>query len=188
MNSSQHDVVKFDGEEAGAGYATPFLDLIASGVLIVLSVVVMIASVRLPAPGGVMTAPGLLPFLIAASLFLMAVMLGVTALRRRSQHNIKNAEFARDISEDVAALLLALTVGVYIAALHFLAFQYYAVIAGFHYTLSAFEPVTIVVLAVIIHIAWRGPLWITTVVSVVWTLFLSIVFQKIFLIPLPGGF
>ena len=188
MNQGQQNVVKFDGEDASSGYATPFLDLIAAGFLTVLSIVIMVASLRLPAPGGLLTAPGLLPFLIAASLLLMAVILGLAAWRRRSAGNDDDKEIARDVSEDMAALLLALTIAVYIAALQFLAFQYYIVVAGFDYTFSAFEPVTIVVLTVIIQISWRGPLWITTTVSIAWTILLSVVFQKVFLIPLPGGF
>lgn len=188
MNRKQDDAISFEGEEAGAGLAKPLLDLIAAIVLMALSVIAMIASYLLPAPGGLLTAPGLFPFLIAASLFVMAFVLGVTAVRRRSLANESDAEIVRDRSEHIAALLLAFAIAVYIAALHFLPFQYNTMIAGYHYTISAFEPVTVIVLATIIQVAWRGPLWITTIVSVVWTLILSVVFQKVFLIPLPGGF
>jgi len=188
MSQQQDEVVKFDGEEADSGYASPTLDLISAVALIVLSVVVMIAAFRLPAPGGLLTAPGLVPFLTAASLFLMALVLGLTALQRRSAGVVADAQEARNPAEDRAALILAVTVAVYIAALQFLAFQYHTQIAGVHYTISAFEPVTIIALVAIIQTAWRGPLWITTLVSVCWTLVLSVVFQKLFLIPLPGGF
>ena len=61
-------------------------------------------------------------------------------------------------------------------------------IGGVYYVLSAFEPVTIVALTAIIHMAWRGPLWVTVSISTAWTHILSIVFQKVFTIPLPGGF
>jgi len=188
MSQQHNEVGKFDGEEAGSGYASPTLDLISSVALIILSIVVMIAAFKLPAPGGLLTAPGLVPFLTAASLFIMALMLGLTAVQRRAAGVVADTEEARNPAEDRAALLLAVTVAVYIAALHFLAFQYHTQIAGFHYTISAFEPVTIIILVAIIQTAWRGPLWITTLVSVCWTLVLSVVFQKLFLIPLPGGF
>lgn len=191
MTQNCNETVEFEGEEAGAGYASPSLDLAATIVLIALSIVVMVASFSLPAPGGLLTAPGLLPFLTAASLFLMAVMLGLTALQRRAAGKASGADDAvdsRDASEDIGSLLLAVSVAAYIGALHFLAFQYHVTLAGMHYTLSAFEPVTIITLATIIQSVWRGPLWITTCVSISWTLLLSLVFQKIFLIPLPGGF
>lgn len=188
MNQNHNEVVKFQGEEAGAGYASPVLDLIAALALIILSIVVMVASFALPAPGGVLTAPGLLPFLTAASLFLMALMLGVTALQRRAAGESSEVYNNRQSTEDRGALLLAVSIAVYIGALQFLAFQYNTVIAGVHYTISAFEPVTIVAIATIIQTVWRGPLWITTCVSIGWTMLLSIVFQKVFQIPLPGGF
>lgn len=185
--------IKFEGEEAQAGYASPRLDLIAAVFLIALSVIVMIASLRLPLPGGVYTAPGLLPFLTAASLLLMALMLGYTALQRRRSgvedttgENVGSED--RDTNQDIRSLLLALSVAIYIGALHYLAFQKPVVLAGLDFTLSAFEPVTIVALAAIIHMFWRGPLWVTVIVSVAWALVLSVVFQKAFLIPLPGGF
>lgn len=188
MIQKQSDAVKFEGEEAGAGYASPMLDLIASVTLIALSILVMLASIYLPAPGGVMTAPGLLPFITALSLLMMAVVLFVTALRRRAAGIVSQVANTRNTAEDLRALMLIAAVAVYIAALQFLAFQYNVKIGSINYTFSAFEPVTIVVLTTIIHLAWRGPVWITTCVAVCWTLILSLIFQKVFLIPLPGGF
>lgn len=94
----------------------------------------------------------------------------------------------RDGRDDVRSVIIVVAVGIYIAGLQWLAFQYYFNIGSIPMILSAFEPVTIIALAAIIHIFWRGPLWITALVSVGWTLTLSLVFQKIFNIPLPGGF
>lgn len=188
MSNPSPETVKFDGEEAGAGYASPFLDLIATGFLMVLTVIVMIASWSLKVPGSLATAPGLLPFLTAASLFIMALMLGATAIQRHRAGVTSDPEDARNPQEDRRALGLAIAVAVYVACLQFLAFQHGMTIAGVYYVLSAFEPVTIVALTTIIHMAWRGPLWITVSVSTAWTLILSIVFQKVFAIPLPGGF
>ena len=188
MTQTPDDAIKFDGEEAGAGYASPFLDLIAAVVLVILTVIVMNASLKLPVPGGLTTAPGLLPFLTAASLCMMALMLGLTALQRKRAGVTGVSDEARNTTEDIRALALALTVAVYIACLQFLAFQHDLVFGEYRYILSAFEPVTIIALAAIIHMSWRGPLWVTVSISTGWTFFLSLVFQKIFLIPLPGGF
>ena len=188
MTNTPSGTVKFDGEEAGAGYASPFLDMIATGFILVLTVVVMVASFGLPVPGGMATAPGLLPFMTAASLFIMALILGFTAYRRRQAGEDMAAEEMRDLAEDKRALGLALAVGVYIACLQYLAFQHYVTLAGFQYVFSAFEPVTIVALTAIITLYWRGPLWVTLTISTGWTFVLSLVFQKVFTIPLPGGF
>lgn len=182
------DQVKFDGEEEGAGHAAPGLDLIAAGFLVVLSFVVMVASVKLPVPGDLQTAPGLLPFLTGASLMVMAIILGVSAWNRRKAGVTMAAEDIRDGAEDRRVLLLAGTVAIYILALQVLAFQMFFSVSSVPLVLSAFEPLTIIALASIIHVSWRGPLWITVVISTAWTLTLSLVFQKLFQIPLPGGF
>lgn len=188
-SENQNQAVAFEGEEAGAGYASPVLDLIAACFLVVLSVVVVIASWLLPIPGDVLTAPGLLPFFTAVSLLAMAVLLGVSAVKRKANNNWFTGEsVSPDKSQTNRTLLLAALVGLYILALQQLAFQYDFSVGDVFFSISAFEPVTITALAAIIHIYWRGPLWITTLVTVLWTLVLSLVFQKAFNLPLPGSF
>lgn len=180
------DPIVFEGEEAGAGYASPALDLIAAAFLIALSVLVMIASAALPVPGSVLTAPGLLPFLVAGSLAAMAVGLGLAALQRRRAGFVSGPP--RDRATDLRTFGLAIAVAIYIAALEHLAFRHDVVVGGLRHTLSAFEPVSVIALAAIIWAFWRGPLWIIATVSAGWIAFLSIVFQHLFVIPLPGGF
>ena len=188
MSQIKSEDIHFEGEEAGAGYAAPGLDLIAAGVLIGLSIFVMFASASLPVPGDLRTAPGLLPFLTAASLGVMAVMLGISALQRRRAGVVMDAADIRNSAEDKRVFLLGAAVALYVATLQVLAFQVYFSVSGVSLVLSAFEPVTTIMLAAIIHVFWRGPLWITVLISGCWTLALSLVFQKLFLIPLPGGF
>ena len=187
MSETRENSIGFEGEEAGAGYASPTLDLVASAFLVALSIIIMAASLMLPVPGDVETAPGLLPFLVAASLLLMAIGLGATAIKRR-QGETGGVLHGRDRETDRKTLQLAAAVAIYIAALQLMAFRHDIVIAGFRHTISAFEPVTILALVAIIHLAWRGPLWITVLIAIGWTLTLSLVFQHIFVIPLPGGF
>ena len=188
MSNAETKHVEFEGEEAGAGFASPGLDLFASGFLLVLSAVVIAASIALPVPGNWTTAPGLLPLLTGASLGMMAILLGVSAWNRRRAGIAGNPYEARSGEADKRAAVLAGTIAVYIAALQFLAFQVFFNAFGAPFVLSAFEPVTIIALATIIHVSWRGPLWITVLISASWTLTLSLVFQKVFSIPLPGGF
>jgi len=187
MSEVRKNQIGFEGEEAGAGYASPTLDLIASAFLIALSVLIMAASLMQPVPGDLTTAPGLLPFLVAASLMLMALGLAATSIKRRQVAAVSTS-YGRDRDTDRKTLQLAAAVAFYIGALQLLAFRHDVVIVGFHHTISAFEPVTIIALVAIIHLAWRGPLWITLLISIGWTIALSLVFQHIFVIPLPGGF
>lgn len=188
MSKADNSNVVFEGEDANAGYASPALDLIATTFLLSLSVLALIASWRLPVPGGFATAPGLLPFLTAGSLAGMAVLLGISAIVRRRDGAPLWETSTTDPDEAIRAVVLVFAVALYIGALQVLAFQYYFNIGAVPMVLSAFEPVTIVALSAIIHIFWRGPLWITALISVGWTLTLSLVFQKAFNIPLPGGF
>ena len=180
--------VKFEGEEPGTGYASPTLDLIASVALIAIAIAVMAASLALPMPGGIHTAPGLLPFFVAASLLIMALGLGASALTRR-RAGIRLPAFGdRDLTTDLRSLVLAGAVALYVATLQVMAFQQNLSVFGTHLRLSAFEPATILALSTIIHLSWRGPLWITVTVSITWTVILSLVFQLVFRIPLPGSY
>lgn len=188
MTDRSEPQVQFEGEEAGAGLAPPILDLVATGVLIALAVIVMFASVALPVPGGLRTAPGLLPFLVGGSLLAMAIGLGISALRRHRMGIRTVAFLDRDMTTDLRTLALAVAVALYIAALQLLAFRYDIVVGGFRHTVTAFEPVTAVMLAAIIHVSWRGALWITAAISLSWVAVLSAVFQHVFKIPLPGSF
>ena len=188
MTHSDQPEVKFEGEDANSGFASPALDLIATAILVAIAVAMMVAAWRLPMPGAVHTAPGLLPFLIAASLLLMALGLGASALARR-RSGVNTPVFAgRDWATDLRSLLLAVAVALYIAALQVLAFQQNYAIFGTNLRLTAFEPATIVTLCSIIHLSWRGPIWITVSISIGWTVVLSLVFQLVFRIPLPGSF
>ncbi len=188
MANTEQPEVKFEGEDANAGFASPTLDLIATAILIAIAVAMMVASIALPMPGDVHTAPGLLPFVVSATLLLMALGLGASALARRRTGNRVPAFADRDISTDLRSLMLAGAVAIYIAALQSLAFQQHLALFGTNLRLSAFEPATIVTLCTIIHLSWRGPFWITASISIVWTLILSLVFQLVFRIPLPGSF
>jgi hypothetical protein len=188
MTEKPDDAFHFEGEEAGSGFASPALDFVATGLLVALSIAVMIASVALPVPGGLRTAPGLLPFITAASLLLMALALGWSAWMRHRSGVGGGLLDERDLRTDLRSIGLAAAVAAYIAALQFLAFQKFLTLGPLTYTISAFEPVTVVALSAIIAMSWKGPLWITVLVSVVWTLILSVVFQHVFSIPLPGSF
>lgn len=188
MSKQKTDEIQFEGEEAGSGYASPALDLLATAFLIVLSLAVMAGALALPVPGEWTTAPGLMPFLVAASLMAMAVGLGASAVMRRRAGVRGRLLEGRDLATDGKSIILAGAVAIYIAALQVLSFRTDIVFAGIRHTISAFEPVTMIALAAIIVTSWRGPIWIAASISIAWTLTLSIVFQHVFTIPLPGSF
>lgn len=180
--------IEFEGEDANSGYASPLLDLVATGFLIFLSLGIMAASAALPIPGDLTTAPGLLPFLVSATLFLMALGLGASALTRKRAGPGVTDMTQRDRQADLRTVFLGVSVAAYIGALQLFAYQLRLNILGFDYVLTAFEPVSILALSAIIHMSWRGPIWITISVSTGWAFLLSLVFQKVFNIPLPGSF
>lgn len=174
----------FVGEDENAGFASPRQDLVASAFLILLSIWIMVESLRLPVPGELSTAPGLLPFITAGSLCAMALVLAWLALKRQ-----RAGETAAGIEDEVVpgrALLLMGLVGLYILSLQFLSFGYSTRIGGLWVTYGSFEVLTIVALTAILTIFWQPRLWPCLLVSAVWVTLLAGIFRYVFVIPLPG--
>jgi len=174
----------FVSEEESSGYATPAMDLIAAVALIALSVWIMVMSVALPVPSDIATAPGLLPFLTAASVCIMALVLGIIAWKRRAIDN-------RSISEVMPpaigpTILLMVLLLIYITALEVLSFETAYQIAGFRYVFGSFELISIIFLTAIFRIFWTSRLWACFAVSTGWIVALSLIFRTVFKIPLPG--
>jgi len=175
----------FKGEDENAGFASPRQDLIASAVLILLSLWIMIESWRLEIPGGLATAPGLLPFLTAASMCAMA--LGLAWLAWKRQRAGETEASAEDETVPGRAFLLMALVGVYILSLQLLSFEYSAVVAGFRFSYGSFEVLTIVALTAILTIFWQPRIGPCLAVSAIWVTALAAVFRYVFVLPLPGG-
>jgi len=172
-------------EDANAGLATPIMDLTAAVVIAAIAILVAVESLRLPVPGGVVfTAPGLLPFLTAASLLVMALLLGYSAVTRR-----RVTPRALDRFEIPADVMRSLTLGgivtLYVLALQVVPFEASFNIGSLHFVIGAFEPVSVVFLTGLLRIYWRAPLWTCLSVNLVWIAFLSIVFRMLFQTPLP---
>jgi hypothetical protein len=172
-------------EDANAGLATPVMDLAAAIVVGLIAVVIAVESLRLPVPGGVVfTAPGLLPFLTAASLLVMAVMLGYSAVSRRRM--VPRALDRFEIPADaMRSLVLGGIVLLYVAALQFLPFETSFRVGSLHIYIGAFEPVSVVFITGLLRLYWRAPLWACLAVTVAWIAFLSLVFRMLFQTPLP---
>ncbi len=181
MADGQH----FSGEDENAGFASPRQDLIASAVLVLLSLWVMIESVRMDNPGSLVTAPGLLPFLTAGSLCVMAVWLGSMAMKR---HRNSTSEVPSEDTPDLMkTIMLFSLIGIYLACLQSIRFEYHLQIGSMRLGYGAFEVLTIIALTIILSIFWRQALWACMAVSFIWITLLAGVFRYVFTIPLPGS-
>jgi hypothetical protein len=171
-------------EDANAGLATPIMDLIAAGIVAAIAIFMAVASLRLPMPGGIFTAPGLLPFLTSASLLIMALILGYGAVSRR-----RTIPRALDRFEVPADFMRSLTLGgivvLYVLALQFVPFKTSFNIGSLHFVIGAFETVSVVAITCLLRIYWRAALWACLTVTVFWIAFLSVVFRMLFITPLP---
>lgn len=177
---------KFRGEDESAGVAHPALDLAAGLFLLVLGVWFAVEALRLPVPGGVMTAPGLLPFLTGASLAVMALILGLSGFRRfGTEPAFRFAVLLGDL-ESQRRTVLIVTVVLYVAALDFFSFETYLAFAGVQIPIGSFEPITIVSLTTMLRTFWTPRLMNCVAVAVIWTACLSLAFRWLFNIPMPG--
>lgn len=173
-------------EDPNAGLATPFMDLLAAAILIAISLWFIVESLRLPVPGDAFTAPGLLPFLTAASLLVMALMLGGAALARR------RAASAGAIADGLAlppdfwrTMGLGAILTVYVAALHFVPVELVFQVFGSRVIIGAFEVTSVVTLTAVLRLFWKEPLWACLGVTLAWITFLSLVFRMVFHVHLP---
>lgn len=180
------DKSKFSGEDENAGFATPLQDIIASVFLIALSLWVMVESVGMHNPGNLATTPGLLPFLTAGSLCVMALILGYMALKRRHIPAPETPD-TTEKEEHFRTFLLACFVAAYLLCLQFIGFEYSTMIAGLEVSYGAFEVLTIVFLTLVLAVFWGKALWQCLLVSAVWITLLAGVFRYVFVIPLPGS-
>lgn len=171
-------------EDPHAGYATPVMDIVAAGVLAAISIWMMVESLRLPVPGGIATAPGLLPFLTAASLLVMAVSLGAMAVLRRRRLGRSASRFELP-AEFPRSLGLGAILIVYVAALDLAVVEASFTIGSLRFFIGAFEVITVIALSAILRIYWGAALWICSLISFGWIAFLSVIFRMIFVIQLP---
>jgi len=171
-------------EDVNAGQATPVMDLIAAAVIAAVALWFTIASLMLPVPGGIVTAPGLLPFLTASSLLVMAGMLAAGALRRWRQSPVEGGRL--DLPADFRrSMLLGGILVVYIAALQFLPVHMAFRLGAMRVVIGNFEVASVIVLTAMLSIFWKAPLWKCLTIVVCWTAFLSVTFRMIFEVQLP---
>jgi hypothetical protein len=171
-------------EEANAGFATPIMDLAAACVIAAIAFFIAVVSLQLPIPGGVITAPGLLPFLTSTSLFIMALILGVGAVGRR-----RTAPRGTDRFELPSDFARSLTLGglviLYVLALQFVPVRTSFYLGPLHIVIGAFETVSVVAITGLLRLYWGARLWVCLVIALFWIAFLSVTFRIVFQTPLP---
>ena len=175
---------QYVSEDESAGYASPALDIIAALAISALSIWIMIESLTLKVPGAITTAPGIIPFITACMLLIMAIVLGVAAVRRQ---RLEPGSIALDVPQELprTGLLISILV-VYVSALEFLEFSNDVELGSYNMQITAFEPISIVVLTAILRIFWTSRLWPCLLVAILWISFLSFAFQSLMKIPMPG--
>jgi len=156
---------------------TPAADFFMGIVLMALSTGVGYAAWSWPRPTGMSSAPGLLPFLIAFTLFIMSLGVFVTSLKNRGFQRLirffHSGDFQKSLAgEDTKLLRFALaTVLIYtVLLLNLLPFE----VATFIYTAGS------------LYLFWRAKIYKVLILSASATAFYSIIFKVFFRLTLPG--
>jgi len=179
------------GKEGNSDQSPHKKDILAAVVIIVLSLFVMILAVQMPNPRKISTHPGLLPFIIGFTLIVMAIGLGVRAIRLGGAKNIFKAPaggiqiFFTD-SENLRTLLVIGIIILYVILVGLIGFDLELPLGFFVFNFSSFELISIIVLTIILQIFWRATLIRCTLVSACWIIALVSVFRYAFHILLPG--
>ena len=181
----------FVGEEEVAEPVTAKQNLIAAIVIGAIAILAMILAVRLEVPGRLVAAPGLLPFVVGLSLLLMAVALGVLAVRDGGARNLFGGlrgagVWLRDDERRRTLLLLGIIV-VYVVLVDTVAFEWRWPLGIFEFRFSGFELFSIAALTLILRIFWGRPAVPHCLgISFAMVMALAAVFRYGFRILLPG--
>jgi hypothetical protein len=173
-------------------WSPPGKDLAASVVIAAFSVFVMLIALRMPNPGSVFTAPGLMPFLTGLTLLMMAVGLGIRSIRAGGMRDLLQGSgkglrhHVADI-ENLRALLLIGIIIIYVIVTEQITFDLRFPTDFFVFYFSSYELISIITLTLVLRIFWRAALVRCFLVSAFWTIALASVFRYAFHILLPGG-
>ena len=180
----------FVGEEEVTEPVTARQNLIAAFVIGAIAILAMVLALRLQVPDDFYSAPGLLPFIVGFSLFLMAVGLGAQAIRDGGARNLfdgivgPSAWFA-DQERRRTLMLLGIII-VYVVLVDLLPFEWRQPVGGFELRFSGYELFSIAALTLILRIFWGRPAPHCLGVSFGMVMALASVFRYGFRILLPG--
>lgn len=184
----------FLSEEEPDERSTPRNDLLAGVAVAALSLFAMALSIRMPNPGALYTAPGLLPFLTGLSLLAMAFGLGVSAAREGGAKE-RSGSFGSGLraffsdDENRRLILLVGVIFLYVVLVDILTFDLRIPLglAGLEYRFSSFELVTIAVITSILYASWRAPALKCLLVASATSVALAALFRYGFRVLLPGS-
>jgi hypothetical protein len=156
---------------------TPAADFMMGILLMALSAVICYAAWFWPRPEGIASAPGLLPFGIAFTLFFMALGLFINALRLKGHRQFLRV-FTRGYIQDewvrgnlkLAVLTLATVLTYMVVILNVLPFE----IGTFLYMTGS------------LYLFWRGKIYKILIISAAMVAFYSVSFKVLFKLVLPG--
>jgi len=189
--SDSGDAASFVGEEEVAEPVTARQNLIAAVVIGAIAVLAMILAARLEIPGRLVAAPGLLPFVVGFSLLLMAVALGVLAVRDGGARNLFDglgnaSDWLRDVERRRTVLLLGIIIA-YVVLVDMVPFEWRMPLGVFEFRFSGYELFSTAALTLILWIFWRRPVFPHCLgVSFAMVMALAAVFRYGFRILLPG--
>lgn len=149
------------GEEDVGEPVTAQQNLIAAIVIGAVAILAMILAVRLPVPGRIVAAPGLLPFIVGFSLLGMAAALGVLAVRNGGARNLSGGfdgvgAWLHDEERRRTLLLLGIVI-VYVLLVDFVPFEWRIPVGAFELRFSGYELFSILSLTLILRMFWRAP-------------------------------
>ena len=199
MDREDHHTVKQadEGQGSAAGKegkdkrSTPGKDLVASAAIAAFALLVMIVALRMPNPGTLFTAPGLLPFLTGLALLIMAAGLGIRSMGAGGIKALLKGpgQVARDYFADIENWRTLLLIGIiilYVIVTQQIAFDLRVPTKFFVFSFSSYELISIITLTLVLRIFWRGSLVRCLFVSAFWIIALASVFRYGFHILLPG--
>ena len=183
------------GEEELVERSTPNKDLASAVVVAVVAVLTLVFSIRLDVPGSFYTAPGLLPFITGFTLLLMALTLGVRAIRAGAKMSVAGLlgiplKMIRGFlsAKNWRRPILTALVVTYVLLVAFINFELRLPTPLFVLQISSYEVISVIMVTWVLRIFWGASLlrcFLTTLITVE---ALAFVFRYGFGILMPETF
>ena len=183
------------GEEELVERSTPNKDLASAVVVAVVAVLTLVFSFRLDVPGSFYTAPGLLPFITGFTLLLMALTLGVRAIRAGAKMSVAgllgiSSKMIRGFlsAKNWRRPMLTALVVTYVLLVAFINFELRLPTPLFVLQISSYEVISVIMVTWVLRIFWGASLlrcFMTTLITVE---ALAFVFRYGFGILMPETF
>jgi hypothetical protein len=156
---------------------SPAADFFMGLFLMLLSAGVCCAAWSWPRPTGLSSAPGLLPFLVAFSLFFMSLGVFVASLKNRGAHKLIRYFLSGDLRKSLT--------GGDTKLLRF-AFSTVLIYSVVLLNLLPFEIATFIYIAGSLHLFWKGKIYQILILAGSAAILYSVIFKVFFKLTLPG--